>query len=185
VQGTGIRFRFQGKSGKRHDVDLRDRRLAAIVRRCQDLPGQELFQYEDDDGIVCDVGSADVNAYLREASGADVSAKDFRTWAGTVLAFRALRALEPAPGGATLRSNVGAAMRDTAVQLGNTPAVARNSYVHPAVIEAYLDGRIAGPAAEPEEAAVIRLLEGRRGRQAERRSTKPRPLDLAVQGPAR
>lgn len=180
VRGSGIRFRFRGKSGKHHEVGLRDRRLATIVRRCQDLPGQELFQYLDEDGDVRDVGSADVNGYLREISGADYTAKDFRTWAGTVLAFRALQALEPATGSMASRRNLGAAMRETADRLGNTAAVARNSYVHPAVIEAYLDGRIGGalvqaaedvsepPGAstEHEEAAVIRLLGERRGRRA-------------------
>ena len=178
VEGTSIRFRFRGKSGKPHEVGLRDRRLATVVKRCQDLPGQELFQYLDEDGEVHDVGSADVNDYLREISGKDFTAKDFRTWAGTVLAFRALRALEPAATEGATRRNVTSAMRDTADRLGNTPAVARNSYVHPAVIEAYLDGRIGGalieaaedegeppgPPTEAEEAAVVRLLKGRRGR---------------------
>ena len=95
VTGTAVRFRFRGKSGRQHEVGLRDRRLARVIRRCQDLPGQELFQYVDDDGEPHDVASDDVNAYLREISGADITAKDFRTWAGTVLAYRALRALAP------------------------------------------------------------------------------------------
>ena len=176
VDGSTIRFRFRGKSGKQHEVGLRDRRLATIVRRCQDLPGQELFQYVTD-GEVRDVGSSDVNAYLREITGEDFTAKDFRTWAGTVLAYRALQALEPADTAGASRRNVTSAMRDTAERLGNTPAVARNSYVHPAVIEAYLDGRIGGalvdaaeddglppgPPSQAEEAAVVRLLRGRNG----------------------
>ena len=95
VSGTRVRFRFRGKSGRQHEVGIRDRRLAAVVRRCQDLPGQELFQYVDDDGESHDVASDDVNDYLREISGIDFTAKDFRTWAGTVLAYRALRALAP------------------------------------------------------------------------------------------
>src|SRR4029453_8146770 len=108
--------------------------------RCQDLPGQELFQYVDADGGVTDVASDDVNTYLREISGGDFTAKDFRTWAGTVLAYRALQALQPADDDADSRRNVVAAMRTTADRLGNTPVVARRSYVHPAVIDAYLDG---------------------------------------------
>ena len=176
VDGTAIRFRFRGKSGKQHEVDIRDRRLATIVRRCQDLPGQELFQYVDEDGEVRDVGSSDVNAYLREITGEDFTAKDFRTWAGTVLAYRALQSLAPADTAGGSRRNVTSAMRDTADRLGNTPAVARSSYVHPAVIEAYLDGRIGGalieaaeddgsapgPTTAEEEAAVMRLLADRR-----------------------
>ena len=142
VDGSAIRFRFPGKSGKRHDVGLRDRRLAAIVRRCQDLPGQDLFQYLDGEGAVHDVTSDDVNGYLRDITGGDFTAKDFRTWAGTVLAFRALSALRPPEGDADARHEIAAAMRTTAERLGNTPAVARDSYVHPAVIDAYLDGSI-------------------------------------------
>ena len=95
VEGASVRFRFRGKSGRQHEVDLRDRRLATVVRRCQDLPGQELFQYVDKDGEVRDITSDDVNAYLREASGGDFTAKDVRTWAATVLAYRALLAIDP------------------------------------------------------------------------------------------
>jgi len=175
VEGTSIRFRFRGKSGQRHEVGIRDRRLAAIVRRCQDLPGQDLFQYVDDDGATHDVVSDDVNDYLREISGADVTAKDFRTWAGTVLAYRALRALAPGEDERAARHNVVEAVRLTAGRLGNTPAVARNSYVHPAILEAYLDGKIRGalleaaeeqrrPPSAPdreEEREVVRLLRAR------------------------
>jgi len=182
VHGSGIRFRFRGKSGKTHEVGLRDRRLAGIVRRCQDLPGQDLFQYVDDDGEIRDVASDDVNDYVREAGGGPFTAKDFRTWAGTVLAYRALRALQPAPDDRTSRRNVVEAMKVTADRLGNTPAVARGSYVHPAVLDAYLEGSLGGalveaaeeqaqpPAsADPrEEAAVIALL-----RQQRRRSRRP------------
>jgi DNA topoisomerase-1 len=142
VTGTSIRFRFRGKSGRPHEVGLRDRRLATIVRRCQDLPGQELFQYLDDEGEPRDIGSHDVNEYLREASGTDVTAKDFRTWAGTVLAYRALRAIDPGEDDRPARRNVIEAVRVAADRLGNAPAVARRSYIHPAVLEAYLDGSI-------------------------------------------
>jgi DNA topoisomerase I len=182
VEGTSIRFRFRGKSGQTHEVDLRDRRLATVVRRCQELPGQELFQYVDEAGEVGDVASEDVNAYLREASGGDFTAKDFRTWAGTVLAYRALRALQPGDDERDARRNVVEAIRQTAGALGNTPAVARQSYVHPAVLEAYLDGAISGalvevaeeqatPPAETtpeEEAEVVSLLEQRLDADASR-----------------
>ena len=186
VQGDAMRFRFRGKSGQQHEVGLRDRRLATVVRRCQELPGQELFQFVDADGAVQDVGSDDVNGYLREASGGDFTAKDFRTWEGTVLAYRALRALQPAADDqrASQRAVV-EAIRDTAVRLGNTPAVARRSYVHPAILEAYLDGAIPaalveaaeeqvtppGGATKAEEAAVVRLLRQRR-RQARSGTTR-------------
>lgn len=181
VDGSSVRFRFRGKSGKVHDVGLRDRRLASIIRRCQDLPGQELFAYVGRDGEVVDVASEDVNGYLREISGAEFGTKDFRTWAGTVLAYRALRGLEPASSRAAARHNVVEAVRETAEHLGNTPAVARRSYVHPAVLEAYLAGEVAAapaqvppePSPEPspapgavlpvEEVAAVKLLRRRSG----------------------
>jgi DNA topoisomerase-1 len=142
IQGERVRFRFRGKSGVMQDVSVRDRRLARVVGRCQELPGQELLQYVDDEGEVRDVRSDDVNAYLREITGEDVTAKDFRTWAGTVLAYRALMALQPGDTERAARRNVVEAVRQTAASLGNTPAVARRSYVHPEVLEAYLDGSI-------------------------------------------
>lgn len=189
IEGSAITFRFRGKSGLRHEVGLRDRRLARIVRRCQELPGQELFQYTDEAGEVRDIGSDDVNAYLREASGGPFTAKDFRTWAGTVLAYRALRALQPADTAHAARRSVVEAIRETADRLGNTPAVARGSYVHPAVLEAYLDGSLPGalveaaeeqsvPPAEAdrnEERAVIDLLRQRSGRSVSRARTRRRP----------
>jgi DNA topoisomerase-1 len=192
VTGTSIRFRFRGKSGRQHEVDLRDRRLARVVQRCQDLPGQELFQYVGDDGEPRDIASDDVNDYLREISGADITAKDFRTWAGTVLAYRALRALAPGDDDRASRRNVVEAVRLTSDRLGNTPAVARRSYVHPAILEAYLDGSIGGalleaaeeqtqPPTSPdpaEEAQVVALLRkrlrstGPRGSRKARRTAK-------------
>jgi DNA topoisomerase-1 len=175
IAGTRVKFRFRGKGGRDHEVGIRDRRLATVIRRCQELPGQELFQYVDDEGEVRDVSSDDVNEYLREIAGGDFTAKDFRTWAGTVLAYRALRALEPAGSETAAKRNVVAAIRETAGRLGNTPAVARKSYVHPAVLEAYMDGRVGGalveaaeeqelPPAEAtpeEEDAVVELLSQR------------------------
>jgi DNA topoisomerase-1 len=174
VRGSSVRFRFKGKSGKQHEVGLRDRRLAGIVRRCQDLPGQELFQYVGEDGEPVDIASDDVNDYLREIAP-DVTAKDFRTWAGTVLAYRALRALDPPDSDRQASRNVVAALRETADLLGNTPAVCRKAYVHPVVVEAYLDGRLRGALIEAvederstpmattpdEEKAVISLLRRR------------------------
>jgi len=151
VTGTRVRFRFRGKSGRQHEVGIRDRRLAAVVRRCQDLPGQELFQWVDDDGESHDVASDDVNDYLREISGIDITAKDFRTWAGTVLAYRALRALAPGTDDRSSRKNVVEAVRFTSDRLGNTPAVARRSYVHPAILDAYMDGSIGGALLEAAE----------------------------------
>ena len=151
VTGTQVRFRFRGKSGRQHEVGIRDRRLATVVRRCQDLPGQELFQYVGDDGEPHDVASDDVNDYLREISGIDITAKDFRTWAGTVLAYRALRALAPGTDDRSSRKNVVEAVRLTSDRLGNTPAVARRSYVHPAILEAYMDGSIGGALLEAAE----------------------------------
>ena len=186
VAGTEVRFRFRGKGGLMREVELRDRRLASVVRRCQELPGQELFQYVDSDGEARDVASEDVNEYLREVSGGDFTAKDFRTWAGTLLAYRALRALQPEDHGTAAKRNVVRAMRVTAERLGNTPAVARGSYVHPAVLDAYLEGDLGGAlvdAAEEqdappttadrsEEVAVVRLLKERA--RATRRTVKRR-----------
>jgi DNA topoisomerase-1 len=185
VRGSSVRFRFKGKSGRMHEVGLRDRRLAGIVRRCRDLPGQELFQYVGEDGEPVDIASDDVNDYLR-AIAPDVTAKDFRTWAGTVLAYRALRALDAPDSDREATKNVVAAIRETADLLGNTPAVCRKAYVHPVVVEAYLDGRLRGAlmqAAEEEgtspmattpdeEKAVISLLRRRIRDDAQRVSQR-------------
>jgi len=181
VEGSAITFRFRGKSGQRHEVGLRDRRLAGVVRRCRDLPGQELFQYEGADGEPHDIASDDVNAYLATIAPG-VTAKDFRTWAGTVLAYRALRAIGAGRTDREKQRNIAAAIRETADNLGNTPAVARSAYVHPAVVDAYLDGRIRaalvaaaedsdeapGATGPDEERAVIALLRARIRDDAER-----------------
>ena len=161
ITGGTVRFRFRSKSGALHESGLRDRRLAAIVKRCQELPGQELFQYVDEDGAVHDVASDDVNAYLREATGGDFTAKDVRTWAGTVLAFRALRAPTHIEHPTTTRRHVVQAIRAAAEQLGNTPAVARRSYVDPAVTEAYLDGDLGPARSRPTEAITGPVLPDR------------------------
>jgi DNA topoisomerase-1 len=173
VAGARIDFRFRGKSGREHRVSVVDRRLGRVVRRCQELPGQVLFQYLDDRGRRRSVGSADVNRYLREVTGSDFTAKDFRTWAGTVLLACALRGADRPRGRVSASRTVVRAVEAVASRLGNTPAVCRRCYVHPAVIDAYLDGSLAsrlrpGPRAGPrrglsaEESRVLGLL-GTRG----------------------
>ena len=140
VRGAQLRFRFRGKSRRQHEVDVTDRRIANIVSKCQDLPGQELFQYISDDGNVGDITSQDVNDYLREISGANFTAKDFRTWGGTVLAAIALNAKEKFESPQEAKVNVKNAICAVAELLGNTPAICRKCYVHPHVIEAYSAG---------------------------------------------
>ncbi|MCA1658923.1 MAG: DNA topoisomerase IB [Verrucomicrobiaceae bacterium] len=140
VKGTKVSFAFRGKSGVEHAVAIADKRLARIVKKVQDLPGQELFGYIGDDDEVQDVKSQDVNEYLREITGEDFTAKDFRTWAGTVLAAVALNALDPCETKKEMKKNVTTAVKAVAKILGNTPAVCRKCYVHPAVLEAYLSG---------------------------------------------
>jgi DNA topoisomerase-1 len=142
VKGAKVRFRFRGKSGKEHDIDTEDRRVAKIIRKLQELPGQEVFQYIDEEGERRHVTSEDVNAYLREVTGEDFTAKDFRTWAGTVMAAMALRAQEAFENKSQAKKNVKAAIGAVAKMLGNTPAVCRKCYVHPAVLEMYLDGNL-------------------------------------------
>jgi DNA topoisomerase I len=138
VTGANVRFRFRGKSGRQHEVDVTDRRIAKIVTKCQELPGQDLFQYVGDNGEAQDVTSQDVNGYLREITGEDFTAKDFRTWAGTLLAALALNVQDPAETKKQAKVNVKTAVCAVAELLGNTPAICRKCYVHPAVVEAYL-----------------------------------------------
>ncbi|MDX6545746.1 MAG: topoisomerase [Gaiellales bacterium] len=159
VTGASITFTFRGKSGTRHEVAIDDRRLARLVRRCQQLPGQELFAYLDADGEPRDVGSGDVNEYLREIAGGDFSAKDFRTWGGTVLAAEALCQVGRPTSEADSRGRVAEAVRMVAAELRNTPAVCRASYIHPLVIEAYLQDALPCPAiARNPERALLQLL---------------------------
>lgn len=143
VEGVRIRFRFKGKSGKTHEVDATDPQAARIVRRCARLPGHELFEYLDEDGKRRDVQSGDVNDYLREATRHEFTAKDFRTWAGTVIAGIVLGAADPPETDAEATRAINAAVDEVAAALGNTRAIARNSYVHPAIVEAYRDGTLA------------------------------------------
>lgn len=168
VRGQRVHFRFKGKSGKVWQLRISDRRIARIVRQVQDLPGQDLFQYLDEEGQVRDVTSADVNAYIREIAGEQASAKDFRTWNGTVLAARALFLAGPFTSKREAASKVRGALHDVALRLGNTVTVCRSSYVHPAIIEGYLQGKPCptGAAGEEcleglsaDECAVLRYLE--------------------------
>jgi len=172
VSGSTITFEFAGKGGKLNTVDVHDARVAKIVKQCQEIPGQHLFQYLEDDGTRRTIDSEDVNDYLREISGDDFTAKDFRTWAGTVLALRELSAAESASSDTEAKRIVKAAITEVAAELRNTVAVCRACYVHPAVIEAYLDGSLSsiratrvrsnGTAAvdrlRPHEAALLRFL---------------------------
>ncbi|MEA2682923.1 MAG: topoisomerase [Chloroflexota bacterium] len=168
ISGGRARFRFKGKSGKEHDVRVDNPRLVRIVRQCMDIPGQELFQWLEDDGTPRVVGSDDVNQYLKEISGQDFTAKDFRTWAATVLAARLLRATAPGRSERASRAEVNRVIKEVAEQLRNTPAVCRKSYIHPVVLEAYSAGHIralppvTGAREEPErsveEDALLELL---------------------------
>lgn len=142
ISGTRIKFQFRGKSGVEHEIELHDRRLARIVKQCQDIPGQELFQYIDADGSRAPIGSADVNDYLREITGEDFTAKDFRTWAGTVLTALELAECGPYDSQTECKKKIVAAIRSVARRLGNRPATCRNYYVHPAVLNAYNDGAL-------------------------------------------
>lgn len=173
VEGSSVIFKFQGKSGVRHSVDINDRRIARIIQRCQDIPGYELFQYVDKDGNNHSIDSADVNDYLREITGQDFTAKDFRTWAGTVLACTMLREFEAFQSQTEAKRNVVQAIKDVATRLGNTPSVCRKCYVHPAVLDTYFSGvmidsvkqrveqEAAAHALRQEESALLDLLKKR------------------------
>ncbi|MEP7208803.1 MAG: DNA topoisomerase IB [Casimicrobiaceae bacterium] len=174
VRGERIAFDFRGKSGRAHHVELEDGRLARLIRRCRDLPGYDLFQYLDSDGEPRAIGSADVNEYLQAISGEDYSAKDFRTWAGTVLAVLALRACEAPRSQTHARKVLNNAIATVADHLGNTAAVCRKCYIHPRVLDVYMEGLSGAPSAlladvapvpsarhRAIEKAVIRLLTGK------------------------
>ncbi|HYE33727.1 MAG TPA: DNA topoisomerase IB [Methylomirabilota bacterium] len=181
VRGGAMRFEFRGKSGKDHQIDIHDPYLARIVKHCQDLPGQELFQYIDENGRQLDVTSTDVNEYLREVTGQEFTAKDFRTWAGTVLAAMALQEVEKATTQKAAKKNIIRAIESVAERLGNTPTICKKCYVHPAVVDAYLEGIVIQMARRnarlalkdeqlrPEEKAVLQLLE----RRLEAEKSKP------------
>ncbi len=148
VAGSRIRFRFKGKSGVAHDVAVADRRVARVIKRCMDIPGQQLFQYVDEEGGIHPVDSGAVNAYLRGAGAGDFTAKHYRTWAGSVLAYSALQG-RPAADSGQARQTVVDVIREVSTRLANTPAVCRACYVHPAILAAYLDGRLPARAAAP------------------------------------
>jgi DNA topoisomerase-1 len=183
ISGSTMRFEFRGKAGKKHSIEVHDRRLARVVKRCQDIPGYELFQYVDDEGERRTIDSEDVNAYIREISGQDFTAKDFRTWTGTVLAALALEEDEAVDSDAEAKHNIVQAIESVAKHLGNTPAVCRKCYVHPAVLDAYMEGATLRTLRDqvtreltdtlrelrPEEAAVMVLLQRRLVRDAARR----------------
>jgi DNA topoisomerase I len=172
IEGSTVRFRFRGKSRKQHTVEVTDRRVARIVQKCQDLPGQHLFEYENPDGEIASIESDDVNRYLQEISGAPFTAKDFRTWAGTVLAAVALGKMEEVDAETIRKKNVITAIEAVASLLGNTQSICRKCYIHPAIPTHYLNGTLAQNLRrkadseiaqklhelKPEEAAVITLL---------------------------
>lgn len=166
VRGATVRFSFRGKSGVRHAVDLHDRRIAKTVRQCQDLPGQRLFEYLDDDGSTQSVDSSDVNEYIRELAGEDFSAKDFRTWAGTVTCATLL-ADETLEQASERKQRVVDVIKEVARRLGNTPAICRKCYVHPAIVDAYLEGRLgtrslaAQRGLDADERLVLAILKER------------------------
>jgi DNA topoisomerase I len=181
VKGNEVRFRFTGKGGKQWSLRVRDRRIAKIIRACQELPGQELLQYIDEQGNCQDVTSSDVNEYLKAITGKDITAKDFRTWAGTVLAAMTLSELQSFDNAAQAKRNLRSAIEKVSARLGNTPTICRKCYIHPEVLNSYMDGnlvlevksqvenelRSAVENMKPEEAAVLALLRGRLARQAE------------------
>ena len=175
IAGSTVQFHFRGKSGKTHTISVTDRRLARIVKRCRDIPGYELFQYLDHEGHHQTIDSSDVNDYLREITGQDFTAKDFRTWAGTVLAALALQEFEAFDGESQAKKNIVRAIETVSQRLGNTPSICRKCYVHPAVLDSYLDGTMLESlkqrttealteslaSLKPEEAAVMALLQER------------------------
>lgn len=166
VTGVKLNFSFRGKSGVRHEVEVSDRRLANIIRKLQELPGQDVFQYKDEAGEVRNVTSQDVNNYLREITGEEFTAKDFRTWAGTVLTAIALSACGPFENTTQAKANVKNAIAAVAKILGNTPTICRKCYVHPAVLDAYLDGDMIEGLKQKTEEALSENLEDLRAEEA-------------------
>ena len=171
VQRGRVKFTFRGKSGVEHDIQLDDPRLARIVKACREIPGYDLFQYYDDKGVRQTVGSGDVNAYLKDITGQDYTSKDFRTWAGTVLAAQLLRGFEPSRSQTEAKRNIVRAIEDVSKRLGNTKAVCRKSYVHPDVLDAYSDGSLLRVTEKEPEAAVLALLRRRASRESRRKAS--------------
>jgi DNA topoisomerase-1 len=166
IEGGRIHISFRGKSGKHHETDINDRRLARIVKGCRDLPGYELFQYVDDDGERHTVGSAEVNEYLREITGEEITAKDFRTWAGTQLAAEALREFEAFDSEAERKRAIVRAVEKVAKHLGNTPTICRRCYIHPAVLEGYLDGSMLQALANNTQKYLAENIDGMSAEEA-------------------
>lgn len=186
VGGKTITFDFRGKSGKRRRVDVEHPLLSQIVRKCQELPGQDLFQFVDEDGTIRDISSGDVNDYLADTTGQSFTAKDFRTWTGTVLAALALREFESIESKASAKKNLVRPIEQVAERLGNTPSICKKCYIHPVILESYLDGALIAALRKtaegmmrtslsrlrPEEAAVIALLQQRLKQEARRDSSR-------------
>ena len=182
VRAGRVRFSFRGKSGVEHEVDLEDRRLARIIKACRDLPGYDLFQYVGENGERCTVGSADVNAYLKEITGEEYTSKDFRTWAGTVLAAQMLREIGASRTQTESKRKIVSAVESVAKKLGNTKAVCRKCYIHPAIFDAYVDGSMTATVLQRArraraahdlsegETAVLALLQKRLTRQRKKAS---------------
>ena len=166
IEGSRIHISFRGKHGKHHQTDINDRRLARIIRNCRDLPGYDLFQYLDDEGDPHTVGSAEVNEYLREITGEEITAKDFRTWAGTRLAAEALREFEAFDSQAERKRAVLRAIEKVAKYLGNTPTICRRCYIHPAILEGYLDGTMLKAIAESTRKYLVENSEGMSAEEA-------------------
>ncbi len=162
ITGATIHIHFRGKRGIEHDVGIRDRRLARIIKQCQDLPGHELFQYLDESGKRTPIDSDDVNEYLRSVTGKEFTAKDFRTWSGTVVTVCALTELGDAESKTQAKKHLAQAIEAAAKHLGNTPAICRKCYVHPEVINSYLDGKLLTALKQNDERAVLELLDGLR-----------------------
>jgi DNA topoisomerase-1 len=172
IDGSKLMFQFRGKSGQEHTIELTDRRLASIVKQCRDLPGYNLFEYIDEAGNICRIDSADVNRYIRDLAGQDFTAKDFRTWAGTLLAARELHAAGPAQTQSEEKKIVIDAVKQVAKRLGNRPATCRKYYIHPAILDAYSDGSLfermrdgeaqdqafQGTGLRPEEYAAVTII---------------------------
>jgi DNA topoisomerase-1 len=201
VDGGEMRFAFRGKSGRVWKLRVHDRRIARIVKACQDIPGQHLFQYYDEAGERHPVTSSDVNSYLREATGQDITAKDFRTWHGTLLAAMALREFEAIDGAARTKKAVRQAVERVAARLGNTPTICRKCYVHPEVVNAYLEGGLLPEVQEdiqqevrqelrhdlhalkPEEAALLGLLQARLAAAKDPSVTLQKKLEASIEAP--
>lgn len=193
IRGNKVTFEFRGKRGIHHRIDVSDPQLARLVKKCQDLPGQEIFAYIDEQGNVQDITSQDVNSYLREIADQDFTAKDFRTWAGTVLAAVALKEFEEYTTAKEAKKNIVRAVEAVAGMLGNTPAICRRCYVHPTILDSYLEGSTIATLAQestrvlkedlhqlkPEEAAVMMLLQDRLDAAPKRATTHTKAKDLA------